>query len=319
VTGKGRRTRERTIIAGMLRELPIVDAHAHLWELGRLRYAWLSPPFGPDGPNGDVSPIARDYRVADYRAEVAGWNMVGMVHVQAGADDAQAVAETEWLQDQAAEHGLPTGIVAFAALDAPDLEATLAAHAAHPAVRGIRHIVNWHADPARTYTPRDVTRDEAWLAGYARLKVHGLSFDLQAYPGQFAPLASLIEQHPETPVIINHAGMGVDLDAGGRSEWRDGMASLAALPHVSVKLSGLGFVFRPWHRAAARDRVRETVDLFGPDRAMIASDMPTDRLFASLDETFGMLEEAIAPYTDDEQRALAGRTANRVYRLGLDL
>ena len=75
-------------------------------------------------------------------------------------------------------------------------------------VRGIRHIVNWHADPSRSYTPRDVTGDAAWARGFGLLSKYGLSFDLQAYPGQFAGLARLIERHPETPVIVNHAGMG---------------------------------------------------------------------------------------------------------------
>src|SRR3546814_6207927 len=69
---------------------------------------------------------------------------------------------------------LPSGIVAFAALDDPDVDALLAAHARHGGVRGIRHIVNWHADPARTYTPRDVTQDAAWQRGYSRLAQHGL-------------------------------------------------------------------------------------------------------------------------------------------------
>ena len=296
-------------------DLPFVDAHVHLWDLGRIRYSWLTPPFSDDGPNGNVAPIARTYLLDDYLAEAANWNVAGIVHVDAGADAAQALDETDWLQALADERGLPSGIVAFAALDDPDVGRLLAAHASRRNVRGVRHIVNWHADPKRSYTPRDLTLDEAWRRGFAALGRHGLSFDLQAYPGQFAALAQAIERHPETQVIVDHAGMGID----GDDDWRRGIKALAALPNVAVKISGLGFVWRPLDAVAVRDRVLATIDLFGTDRSMFASDFPTDRLFGSFDEILGLYAEAVADFAEAERRALFAGNADRIYRLGLDL
>jgi predicted TIM-barrel fold metal-dependent hydrolase len=95
------------------------------------------------------------------------------------------------------------------------------------------------------------------------------------------------------------------------------MRALAALPNVSVKLSGLGFVWRPFDTGEARDRVRQVIDIFGADRVMVASDFPTDRLFASFDDTMDALAAAVADFTLDERRALFAGNANRVYRLGL--
>lgn len=296
-----------------MRDLPFIDAHVHLWDLSRDRYAWLSPPFGDSGPNGNTQSIARDHLLDDYLAEAAGWNVVGMVHLDAGA--ANPLAETDWLQDMADVRGMPNGIIANASLDDPSVGALLADHSRRRNVRGIRHIVNWHKDPNRTYTARDVTGDEAWARGFGLLAQYGLSFDLQAYPDQVAGLARLIERHPETPVIINHTGMGVDGDAN----WRAAMKTIAALPHVSIKISGLGFVYRPFTAIAARDRVRETIDLFGTGRAMIASNFPTDRLFADFDTTLHALADVVADFSEDERRALLARNANRIYRLGLDV
>jgi predicted TIM-barrel fold metal-dependent hydrolase len=113
--------------------------------------------------------------------------------------------------------------------------------------------------------------------------------------------------------------MGIDLDSAGIAEWRTGMAALAALPNVAVKLSGLGFVYRPFSAAAARARTLEAIDLFGADRALIASDFPTDRLFARFDDTLGALADAVADLTESERRNLFARNANRLYRLGLDV
>lgn len=299
--------------------IPFVDAHIHLWKLDHLRYPWLTGPFDDNGPNGSVEPIARDYLPEDYRRDLADWNPVAAVHVDAGADGAQALDETHWLNLQAQGGGVPDAIVAFAALDDPQLDILLAAQARHERVRGIRHIVNWHPDPARSYTPRDLTQDPVWQAGYARLGVHGLSFDLQCYPGQMAGLVPLIERHPEVPVIINHMGMPVLSDANGLAEWREGLRALAALPHVAIKLSGLGFIRRDWDQALVLPLLAQAVDLFGTQRAMFASDTPTDKLFAPLSRYLETYRAFAAGFTRDEQRDLWGRNANRIYRLGLTL
>ncbi|WP_066725889.1 amidohydrolase family protein [Sphingomonas pituitosa] len=300
----------------MARDLPFVDAHVHLWDLDRIAYPWLTPPFSDDGPNGSVEPIARTYLLDDYLADAAGWDVRGIVHVDAGAAPEAALAETEWLQATADARGLPNAIIAFAPLDDPQVDALLAAHARHPAVRGIRHIVNWHPDPRRSYTPRDVTQDEAWAQGFALLAKHGLSFDLQAYPGQFAGLARLIARHPEVQVILNHAGMAVP---GEWEAWRAGMRALAALPNVAVKISGMGFTHRPWERADIQPYVLQTIDQFGTDRVMFASDFPTDKLFGSFAAHLDAYDSCTAGFTDAERGAMFAGNANRLYRLGLQL
>lgn len=300
----------------MARDLPFVDAHVHLWDLERISYPWLAPPFSDDGPNGSVASIARNYLLDDYLADAAGWDVRGIVHVEAGAVPAAALAETEWLQAMADARGMPNAIIAFAALDAPNVDALLAAHAAHPAVRGIRHIVNWHPDPRRSYTPRDVTQDAAWARGFASLGRHGLSFDLQAYPNQFEGLARLIARHPETQVILNHGGMAVPTEWAA---WRAGMRMLARLPNVAIKISGMGFTHRPWAPEQIRPYVLEAIELFGADRAMFASDFPTDRLFGSFAAHLDAYAAITAAFSVGERRALFAGNANRLYRLGLAL
>jgi len=276
-----------------MHDVPFVDAHVHFWDLAHLRYPWLQPPFANGGPNGSVEAIARTYLPGDYRAEAAVWNVVGAVHVDAGADAGDALAETQWLEGLARETGLPDAIVAFADLADPNVGTLLARHAEHGRVRGIRHIVNWHPDARRSYTAADLTRTDRWAAGFAQLADHGLSFDLQCYPAQMIAVARIAQRHPHVPVMVNHLGMPVLTDPDGLSDWRRGMAALARLPQVSVKLSGFGFIRPDWDSALVRQFVAETIDLFGPDRVMAASDFPTDRLFGSYDTVLGALAAAI--------------------------
>jgi len=299
--------------------IPFVDAHFHLWDLGHLRYAWLAAPFEDAGPNGSVEAIASNYLIDDYLAELADWNLVGAVHVEAGAAPGQALDETRWVEAVAEARKLPNAIVAFAQLERPDAEGHLAAQAALPHVRGIRQIVNWHPDNRRSYTDRDLTQDRRWRRGFALLEGFGLSFDLQCYPAQMPRLAAFLRNWPDVPVILNHLGMPVVSDPDGVAEWRTGLAALAELPNVAVKLSGLGFIHRHWTAEIARPFLRQAVDLFGTARCMFASDVPTDRLFAPADRYLRVYQDFAADFSLDERRDMFGRNADRIYRLGLEL
>jgi predicted TIM-barrel fold metal-dependent hydrolase len=243
----------------------------------------------------------------------------GIVHVDAGADPADALKETQWLQAMADGHGMPQAIVAFAALNDPDVEKLLEAHAAHANVRGIRHIVAWHADPMRSYAARDVTADPAWREGFSLLKKYGLSFDCQVYPSQFANMAELAARHLDTPVILNHLGLPVVGDPDGQAQWRDGLKKLAAVPSVCIKLSGVGFMHRRWSVESIRPWLLTVIELFGPQRCLVASDFPTDKLFGSFDAHLDAYRKILSEFSDSEQRAMFARNAVREYRLNIEV
>jgi predicted TIM-barrel fold metal-dependent hydrolase len=297
-----------------MRDIPIVDPHMHLWDLKRIRYPWLTPPLGPSVA-GDLSTIARDYRIDDYLADANGWTVAKVVHVDAGAHPEEALNETRWLQETSDAKSYPNGIVAFAALDAKDAERVLAAQADHRNVRGIRHILNWHRDPSKSYTPRNLLQDDQWKRGYALLRKFNLSFDLQIYPGQMEDAARVAAEHPDTQVILNHAGMPVDRDDDGLALWRKGMAALAAQPNVAVKISGLAMMDWDWTPERIRPFVLHTIELFGADRAMFASNFPVDRIHGSFSKYFDAYHQLVADFTLAEKRKLFGENAERIYRL----
>ena len=297
-------------------DFPIVDPHHHLWDLERFSYPWLSARPLPASVAGDVAPIAKSYLLDDYLADTAKQNVVKSVHVDAGFDPSQPVEETRWLQSIADQRGFPHGIVARAELHRPDVETTLASHCRFPNVRGIRHIVNWHPDPAKTYvTKPDFLTDPAWLRGFAQLKRYNLSFDLQLYPSQMADAAALAAAHGDTTIILNHAGMPVDRDPEALSLWRAGMRALGAQPNVWVKISGLGMVDWRWTEQSIRPFVLETIEIFGPDRCMFASNFPVDKLYSSFDALYDAFKSIVSDFSVGERRKLFSDTALAVYRI----
>lgn len=300
----------------MASELRIVDPHVHLWDLSRARYGWLQDDPLPNNPAGDMSPIAhRDYGLDDYRAHTGGWRVDKIVHVECGLPRGEHLAETDWLQSLAVDGGFPQGIVAGADLLDPDLDALLEAHAARANVRGVRQIVCWHADPVKTYTPRNLVLDPAWEAGFARLARHGLSFDLQLYPSQMRTAADIGARHPAIPLIVNHAGLPTDRDADGMALWRDGLRCLAALPHCSIKISGLGITDRAWTPQSIRPVVLECIDAFGTERSMFASDFPVESVHGTFDAFYSAFDAITADFSADERDRLFARNAEAIYRI----
>ena len=230
-------------------------------------------------PMGDITPIAHDYLLADYLDDTNAYELVKSVHVQCGWSGPDPVGETRWLQSVADVHGFPHGIVVYAALNESEVELVLAGHRRFANVRGVRQILNWHRDPLKTYLSRpDLMQDAAWLRGFQLLKKYRLSFDLQLYPSQMADAANLAARHPDQQIILNHAGMPVDRDAEGIERWRRGMRLLSACENVSVKVSGLSIGDRSWTVPSIRPFILETIEIFGVDRVMLASNFPVDKL-----------------------------------------
>ncbi len=298
-----------------LRALPKVDPHHHLWDLDTNDYPWLTGPM-QWRMYGDYSAIRRNYLIDDYLRDSRPHAVVKSVHVQAMWARDDPVGETRWVQSIANEHGFPHGIVAYADLSREDVEQVLAGHCEYPNTRGIRDVLGHTDDPEGNRVDRpDPLTDPAWKRGYAQLAKHELSFDLQLFPRQMERAAALIARHPEVPVIVCHTGFPWDRSQAGRALWRRGMSALAALPHVHAKLSGLAMVMRSWSAPAFGDYIHETIDRFGPERCMFASNVPPDALSKCYDDIYEAFYQWAARYSGPEQRLMFHDTACRVYRL----
>lgn len=288
----------------------IIDGHHHLWDLAAVPYPWLAAR-GVRRFFGDPTPIQRDYLAADFRADHDGLAVVGSVHVQVGAAPGAEVAETAWLARHAGETGLPTAIVAYADLTAPDLAAVLDAHgrAAPTQLRGVRQIVSRH--PSEDAGP-DLLASPAFADGLKRLADRGLSFDLQLSAPLLARAADVFAAAPDLKVALCHAGSPWDRSASGLAAWRDGLARFAALPQAVAKLSGLGMTDPHWSPASLAPVVAAVLAAFGPERVLWGSNFPVDKLYRS----YRALFEAVSGCVPEAARsAVFADTAARFYRL----
>ena len=152
-------------------DLPVVDAHQHFWDLERNYHPWLCDAAPSAFRYGDYSAIRRSYLPADYLRDAGRTRVALTVHVEAEWDPRNPVGETHWLEELAAASAFPSACVAQAWLDREDVAAVLAAQAARPLVRGIRHKPHAAASPqlARRGVPGSMD-DERWRRGFALLE-----------------------------------------------------------------------------------------------------------------------------------------------------
>ena len=82
-----------------------------------------------------------------------------------------------------------------------------------------------------------------------------------------------------------------------------------------MKLSGLGTFARASSVDLWSPVIRETVELFGPERCMFGSNFPIEKLWTTYAEVVRVINECVAGLSAGEQRAVLHDTASRLYGL----
>jgi len=309
--------------------MKVCDPHFHLWHIAKRPNPNLGAAVAQHLPRY----VATDY-LADMAQLPETLELVSSVHVETvvGQMDGGAVIdtleETRFVSAQMNARRHPGGIVAYVHLarDTEKAEKLLREHAeaADGRLRGVRMILNHHPDNPDLTWPQvergDFLRSAVFKEGIEMLGANGLSFDLQCNPHQFMDAALTFADIPQTPVILNHLGSFHDGEDEAYEEmWRHGMRTLAALPHVCVKLSMLFFCAQGYHEDEDKEEhvrrlVREVIDMFGPHRCMFASNYPVDRIQGiDVATLYGRFVAWTMDWSEEERAALFHDTAARVY------
>ncbi len=312
-------------------DLPICDAHHHLW-LAR----------------GTAAP----YTLDELRADTgSGHNVVRSVFVEChsqyrteGPTELRPVGEVEWVASVAEEadrrgDGPPiAAIVGHADLTLGDaVQPVIEAldEAGRGRFRGVRHNTAWDASPMGNNAARSGLLTEApFRAGVRTLGRLGFTFDAMAYHTQLAELADLARACPDVRIVVNHLGIPL---AGGpyrgeaeqvRAQWRAGLIAVAGCPNTVLKI---GALIRPlsgekWDRrgelatseeiaAAWGEEIRFAIDAFGPSRCLFESNFPVDKSCYGYVEIWNAFKRLTVGCSAAEQRDLFHDTAARAYGL----
>ena len=323
--------RGAAVEAALEPELPICDAHHHLWVRR------------PD-----------TYLLSELQEDLStGHNVVATVAVECGyhyrengPEELKTVGETEFLEnmaqqaasDSAIETRVAAAIVGFADLSLGDKVApVLEAHAAasRSRFRGIRHSTTWDGSGAlRNEARQGLLGDDEFCRGFAWLDRLGLSFDAWVYHPQLNEVAELARAFPDVTIVLNHIGapLGVGPYAGKKSEvfqlWSQGIATVAAYPNIFIKLGGVGSARSgyDWHERPVKPSSEELaqelrpyfewcIEKCGVERCMFESNFPVEKRANSYVAVWNAFKKIAQNYSVSERAALFRDTAARVYRI----
>jgi len=269
----------------------MIDAHQHVWQLGRNGHVW---------PTEAEWPIFRDYDLGDFRAETLPRGVTRTVLVQSQPD----ARDTDWLLGLAEADELVAGVVGWADLGAPDAPTRIADLAARPKLKALRPMVqdlaaDWYDDPALE-------------PAFAAMAEHGLRLDALVRVPHLASLDRLAARFPQLQIVIDHAAKPRIDAEDGFAEWHAAIAPLAARANVFCKLSGLLTECGRAPPEAIEPYAGAILELFGPERTIWGSDWPVLELAGDYGEWLSFAQ-ACVPATARED--VFGRTAARFYRL----
>ncbi len=279
---------------------PIIDTHVHFWDTDRIEYPWLQ----------GLPQLNRPHTPPDFQRASDGLDIQSVVFVQADAAAERYHDEVEWVTSLAAGAPPISGIVSFAPLEegAP-VEAAVEALASNPLVKGIRRLIQSEAV--------DFCLRDGFVEGVRLLSRFGLSFDLCINHTQLANTIELVRRCPDVQFILDHIGKP-DIAAQVLEPWRQHIQSLASLPNVVCKMSGLVTEadHDNWSLRDLAPYIDHVIECFGFDRVMYGSDWPVSTLATDYTRWVTTLSDALEGCSTTEMKKLFHDNAVLTYRLG---
>lgn len=274
-----------------------VDAHQHFWRYRAQDYPWIDDRHGA---------LRRDFLPEHLKPLLDQHGLAGCVAVQAR----HSPHETETLLALADQHPWILGVVGWVDLRAPDLERQLAQSSESGKLVGLRHQIQDEPSPSL------FMQDPVFARGMRLLQARELSYDLLIKDADLHAAADFCKRHDEHHIILDHLGKP-DLSQEDPIAWADRITPLAALPHVSCKLSGLitEADWQQWRPVQLLPYFYLALELFGPQRLMFGSDWPVCQVAGSYSEVHQLFESALHELSADEQAAIRGGTAIGLYGL----
>lgn len=298
--------------------MKFIDAHHHLWDLDTNKYTWLEK--AKDHPAGDMSMIAKNYLIEDLINDAKEHELLKSVHIQAEMDHSvHPSVETIWLQkvaDNPKSKGFPNAIVAYADLSEDDVESVLIEHCKNPNMRGVRQLLNFSEDnPDLNLVDRgDLMPNNRWRDGLSLLEKYNLIFDLSVWPWQLKESHDVISNFPNILFIMNHTGMPLADDSKHLKTWSEGMRTLAGFDNVVIKLSGLS-MFSDDLDGIIKDVILETINTFGVNRCMFASNFPVDKKGIKFKDLWDFFDRITSNFSDNERNKLFITNSEKYYRI----
>lgn len=318
--------------------IPIIDPHHHLWDVGFGRYY--------------IEELLEDINSS-------GHNIVSTVYIMSssntkiyskdGLEEFKPLTEIEFATSEGKRADLiPNNKVKVNASIVGSVDLTYgnklqpvlekAVNISEGRLKGIRMLLASHTDPrissGAVKSDLGLMLHPNFIDGAKCIENANLSLDFWIYHTQLNEMEKIARALPELTIILNHIGGPIHLgeyegkQAATHREWRSAMMRLSRIPNINVKLGGLGMavngakfhnnkfppnsvqlsdVWKPW--------IYETIDMFGFDRCMFESNFPVDKGSCSYGALWNAFKILAKDMSDDEINKLFSKNAAKIYKI----
>ena len=278
----------------------LIDTHQHLVYPEVAGYGWT-----------DGIPVLanRAFTLDDYQGLANAEAVGGTIFMETGVDDADYQAEARFVADLAQKPGSRIlGLIASCRPEADDDYDAWLDQCETLNVVGFRRILH--------VVPDDVSQASTFRGNVRKIGDRGRVFDMCFLARQLPIAAELAKACDNTRLVLNHCGVP-DIAGGGLDPWREHMRDLAALPHVSCKLSGILTYCAVGEATldSIRPYVDHVLDVFGPNRMVWGSDWPVVDMANGLPDWLTVTGKILGGLSEDEVARITGRNAVDIYRM----
>ena len=322
----------------ILPNIPIIDPHHHLWDVGFGRYY--------------IEELLEDINSS-------GHNILSTVYIMSssntkiyskdGLEEFKPLTEIEFATSEGkrADH-IPDNKVKVNASIVGSVDLTYgnklqpvlekAVNISEGRLKGIRMLLASHTDPrissGAVKSDLGLMLHPNFIDGAKCIQDANLSLDFWIYHTQLNEMEKIARALPDLTIILNHIGGPIHLgeyegkQAATHREWRSAMMRLSRIPNINVKLGGLGMavngakfhnskfppnsvqlsdVWKPW--------IYETIDMFGFDRCMFESNFPVDKGSCSYGALWNAFKILAKDMSVDEINKLFSKNAAKIYKI----
>ena len=322
----------------ILPNIPIIDPHHHLWDVGFGRYY--------------IEELLEDINSS-------GHNILSTVYIMSssntkiyskdGLEEFKPLTEIEFATSEGKRADLiPNNRVKVNASIVGSVDLTYgnklkpvlekAVNISEGRLKGIRMLLASHTDPrissGAVKSDLGLMLHPNFIDGAKCIQDANLSLDFWIYHTQLNEMEKIARALPDLIIILNHIGGPIHLgeyegkQAATHREWRSAMMRLSRIPNINVKLGGLGMavngakfhnskfppnsvqlsdVWKPW--------IYETIDMFGFDRCMFESNFPVDKGSCSYGALWNAFKILAKDMSDDEINKLFSKNAAKIYKI----
>jgi predicted TIM-barrel fold metal-dependent hydrolase len=288
---------------------PLVDCNVHLWDQAANPIFWLTDRTLVREMIGDYDSLPDTYTLADYQREVVGHDVRGIVWSDAGADD--PIAAADWVQRQCVELDVPGALVTLGDPSDNGFAELVERFRTLPLARSVRvRLVPALAQAAGGLALLD---DEVAMANLDLLARHELVATLEATGDQLGVVADLARTLPTLRIVVDHFGWPENPTEEALASHRERLFAIAAASNTATRIDAIGTIFGDWTTDRIRPWLRAATDAFGPERCMLGSDLPIERLRSGFGRLYDTYRDIFSDLTGSAHEAVFGATAARWY------